>query len=227
MKPLHNTRKHIYIIREGSKRAKNYFKIGKGRDPKRKNDNGRLGQIQIGNPRKLHLIEKIYHSNSDKLEFFLHENLMEFHHRGEWFYLNQELLLNKIKEIENSFKNLNSTEIKKIKSPLKFLSDNEQAKLASQKSTAKRRQNMNNWAKEVNLFGLIQEAIDTLENPNLKNVAKFLNDKGIKTRRGTLFSGSNLHKQVARFNEVNLWQQLNRLGVNWKELKININETNT
>jgi len=107
----------------------------------------------------------------------------------------------------------------KIKSPLKFLSNNRQAKLLGQKSATKRRQYAINWAKEVNLFGLIQEAIDTLENPNLKNVATFLNGKGIKTRSGHCFSGSNLHKQLTRFNEVNLRQQINRLGVNWKELK--------
>lgn len=213
MKPLHNTRKHIYILREGGKRSKNYFKIGKGCDPKRKNDAGRYRQIQVGNPRKLHLIEKIYHANTDKLEPFFHKNLMEFHHRGEWFYLNEELFLNKIKEIKNSFKNLNSTEIKKIKSPLKFLSDNEQAKLLAQKSVDKRRKYAINWAKEVNLFGLIQEAIETLENPNLTNVAKFLNDKGIKTRSGHYFSGSNLHKQLIRF------QTLNYFSINWKELK--------
>jgi hypothetical protein len=210
---------YIYILRESNKRSKNYFKIGKGCDSKRKYDAGRYRHIQIGNPRKLYLIEKIYDANADKLEPFFHKNLMEFHYRGEWFYLNEELFLNKIKEIKNSFKNLNSTEIKKIKSPLKFLSNNEQAKLLGQKSATKRRQYAINWAKEVNLFGLIQEAIDTLENPNLKNVAKFLNNKGVKTRSGHCFSGSNLHKQLTRFNEVNLRQQINRLGVNWKELK--------
>jgi len=207
MKTLHNTRSYLYIMREGSKRPKNYFKIGKGCDSKRRHGEGRYKYIQIGNPRKLHLIEKIYHANADKLEPFFHKNLMEFHHRGEWFYLNEELFLNKIKEIKNSFKNLNSTEIKKIKSPLKFLSNNRQAKLLGQKSATKRRRYAINWAKEVNLFGLIQEAIDTLENPNLKNVANFLNDKKIRPRRGESMNGSNLHKQIQR------------LGWSWKEFK--------
>ena len=40
-----------------------------------------------------------------------------------------------------------------------------------------------------------------------KDFIELLNDKGIKTRRGSLFNGSNLRKQ------------LNRLGVNWAEIK--------
>jgi hypothetical protein len=197
---------YIYIIREGGKKKKNYFKIGSSKDVVN-SYNQRISAIQIGNPRKLYLIEKTYHANFDKLEYFFHKNLMEFHHRGEWFYINQELLLNKIKEIENSFKNLNSTEIKKIKSPLKFLSNRERAKLLAQKSATKRSQLAMDWAKEVSLLDSIREAFDTLENPSLTNVANFLNDKKIRPRRGESMSSSNLHKQIKR------------LGWSWKEFK--------
>jgi hypothetical protein len=198
---------YIYILRESNKRSKNYFKIGKGCDSKRKHDEARYKNIQIGNPRKLHLIEKIYHANANKLEPFFHKNLMEFRHRGEWFYLNEELLLNKIKQIKNSFKNLNSTKIKKIKSPLKHLCDPKQVKLFNKKSASIRKKNAINWAKEVNLFGLIQEAIQTLKHPNLKNIAHWLNSKKVLSRRESHWTGSNLHSQIQR------------LGWSWKELK--------
>ena len=219
---------YIYIIREGSKKKKNYFKIGSSKDVVHPHKQ-RIRAIQIGNPRKLFLLKKIYNENHFKLEHFLHQCIIEFHHRGEWFYLNQELLLNKLEENIDAFTNLNSTEINKIKSPLKFLSNSKQAKSLAQKSIKARRQNLMNWAKEVNFLELIEEGIKTLENPNLKNVANFLNNKGLKTRRGCFFSGSNLSKQLFRFTETNLSQQLNRLNWNWKKIKENctINENLT
>ena len=197
---------YIYIIREGSKKKKNYFKIGSSKDVVN-SYNQRIVGIQIGNPRKLFLLKKIYNENSFKLEYFLHQYIIEFHHRGEWFYLNQELLLNKLEENIDAFTNLNSTEINKIKSPLKNFSDRKTSKLASKKSKEQRMKNTINWAKEVNLIESIKEAIQTLKNPNLTNVSNFLNDKGFRARRGGLIEVSNLHKQIKT------------LGYSWEELK--------
>jgi len=197
---------YIYIIREGSKKKKNYFKIGSSKDVVNSYKQ-RISGIQIGNPRKLYLIKKTYHANFDKLEYFFHKNLMEFHHRGEWFYINQELLLNKIKQIENAFENLNSTEIKKIKNSLSPLYSPKVIALANKRSATKRKQNAIDWAEELNLFELIQEAIQTLKNPNLKNVSNFLNGKKVLTPRGSHWTGTNLHSQIKR------------LGWSWKQFK--------
>ena len=48
---------YIYIIREGSKKKKNYFKIGSSKDVVN-SYNQRIVGIQIGNPRKLFLLKK-------------------------------------------------------------------------------------------------------------------------------------------------------------------------
>lgn len=205
MKTLHNTRNrdHVYIIREGNKKSKNYFKIGSSKTSER------LRGCQIGNPRKLHLIEKIIHANADKLEYFFHKNLIEFHHRGEWFYLNQELLLNKIKEIENSFENLNSSEIKKIKRQLSSFSERKIAKEANSISIAKRRSLAKEWAKQTQIVDNIKYAINSSRKPTLESVCLLLNGKGIQTRSGKEWKAGNLKNQIQRLGFKNLKHFIN------------------
>jgi hypothetical protein len=215
MKTLHNTKNYIYIIREGGKKKKNYFKIGSSKDVVNSH-NQRIRGIQIGNPRKLHLIEKIYHANFDKLECFFHKNLMEFHHRGEWFYLNQELLLNKSKANIDTFANLNPTEINKIKSPLKSFSNSKIAKEANQRSAEKRRRLTDEWQKRINLKQEIIDAIKLLKKPTLERVSQLLNSRGLTTIRGI------------KFNKTHVLVQIRKMGFkNLKTMIININENLT
>ena len=95
---------HIYIVREGQKRQKNYFKIGSSSSCK----TNRLSALQISNPRELFLVKKIKDNRHlQKLEPYLHKNLENYHKRGEWFYLNEDILsseeINKTKvEIDGS-----------------------------------------------------------------------------------------------------------------------------
>jgi hypothetical protein len=215
MKTLHNTKNYIYIIREGGKKKKNYFKIGSSKDVVNSH-NQRIVNIQIGNPRKLFLLKKIYNENSFKLEHFLHQCIIEFHHRGEWFHLNQELLLNKLEENIDAFTNLNSTEINKIKSPLKSFSNSKIAKEANQRSAEKRRRLTDEWQKRINLKQEIIDAIKLLKKPTLERVSQLLNSRGLTTIRGS------------KFNKNHVLVQIRKMGFkNLKTMIINTNENLT
>jgi len=63
------------------------------------------------------------------------------------------------------------------------------------------------WAESVNLRHHIQEAINKLKRPTQESICQMLNGQNIFTIRG------------AKWNRVNLLQQLKRLGIPWKELK--------
>ena len=75
------------------------------------------------------------------------------------------------------------------------------------KSTKIRNELAHSWADSIKLRKRIVEAVWSLRQPNLKNVARWLNGEGVVTRRGGRWDGSNLHKQI------------NRLGWSWKELQ--------
>ena len=206
---------YIYIIREGSKKKKNYFKIGSSKDVVN-SYNQRIVGIQIGNPRKLFLLKKIYNENSFKLEYFLHQYIIDFHHRGEWFYLNQELLLNKLEENIDAFANLNPTEINKIKSPLKSFSNSKIAKEASQRSAENRRRLADEWQKRINLKQEIIDAIKLLKKPTLERVSQLLNSRGLTTIRGK------------KWNHALVLFEIRKMGFkNLKAMIINTNENLT
>lgn len=206
---------HIYIIREGSKKKKNYFKIGSSQDVVN-SYNQRIRGIQVGNPRKLFLLKKIYNENSFKLEYFLHQYIIEFHHRGEWFYLNQELLLNKLKENIDAFTNLDSIEINKIKSPLKSFSNSKIAKEANKRSVESRNQIVKDWENQVGIKNEIQKAIQFARKPTLERISGILNGKGLLSFSSRPWSTGSLQKQIIRLGFKNL-----------KKMIININENLT
>ncbi len=64
---------YVYVIRCGE-----CVKVGKARDPR-----VRLGDLQVGNPHELELLEQ--HHGGWWLEAELHRALDGFHVRGEWF----------------------------------------------------------------------------------------------------------------------------------------------
>lgn len=63
------------------------------------------------------------------------------------------------------------------------------------------------WAESVNLRHHIKDAINKLKQPTQDSICQMLNGQNILTIRG------------AKWNRVNLLQQINRLGWSWKELK--------
>ena len=194
---------HVYIIREGNKRSKNYFKIGSSKTSER------LSGCQIGNPRNLFLLKAIEHQNAQKLEFFLHENLLKFHIRGEWFRANHDELLSEINILQTKFKNLNNNDIKKIKRQFTSFSDPKISKKASSISITKRRTLAKEWAKQTQIVDKIKDAINSSRKPTLKSVVLFLNDKGIKSRSGKEWTTGNLGQLIVRLGFNNLKHFIN------------------
>jgi hypothetical protein len=72
--------KKIYFISDGKK-----IKIGISIDPER-----RLKSLQTGSSNTLRLVEIV--SGNDKLERQLHEYYKDYHERGEWFNIKEELV---------------------------------------------------------------------------------------------------------------------------------------
>jgi len=81
------------------------------------------------------------------------------------------------------------------------------AKELAYQSIDKRRGLAQSWAKSVNLRSRIIDAINQLKNPNLNNVALWLNGQQSYSRTGV------------PWNQVNLRQTMKRLGWSWSELK--------
>lgn len=81
------------------------------------------------------------------------------------------------------------------------------AKELAYRSINKRRALAESWAKSVNLRSRIIDAVNQLKNPNLNNVALWLNGQQSYSRTGM------------PWNQVNLRQTMKRLGWSWKELK--------
>lgn len=67
----------IYIVTDGE-----YVKIGQTKER-----DHRLGQLQVGNPRKIVMLQEIETDDMDKTEQSLHFWYRKFHIRGEWFDL--------------------------------------------------------------------------------------------------------------------------------------------
>ena len=81
------------------------------------------------------------------------------------------------------------------------------AKELAYRSIDKRRGLADSWAKSVNLRSRIIDAVNQLKNPNLNNVALWLNGQQSYSRTGV------------PWNQVNLRQTMKRLGWKWSELK--------
>ena len=77
----------------------------------------------------------------------------------------------------------------------------------AQRSIDKRRNLAQSWARSVRLKERIIYAVGQLRNPNLNNVALWLNGEQSYSRTGQ------------PWNQVNLRQTMNRLGWSWSELK--------
>jgi len=70
----------VYLIKEGDS---TFYKIGKGAKPQT-----RLGSLQVGNPRLLHLVSVLWvtsHETAFALEALLHERYASYRVKGEWF----------------------------------------------------------------------------------------------------------------------------------------------
>lgn len=193
---------YIYIFREGKKNKKNYFKIGESSYPSK-----RLMSCQIGNPRKLYNIKTIKSTHSKKLEFFLFNSLNQSHKRGEWFYDDQSVFLNEINKLFLKFNNLKLSDIQKLKCKGAFNVEGNSLGSALTNSAKTRNKLKKDWANKINFQSNIQHAIQKLDNPTLRSVAKFLNEIGIFSRRGQPWSCGTLYTQMSRLN------------LNWNEIK--------
>lgn len=69
----------VYIIKMA---GTNMYKVGISKDPE-----ARLGQLQIGNPFKLTIVNRFSDSKPKLLEHVLHLVLSDKNKRGEWFEL--------------------------------------------------------------------------------------------------------------------------------------------
>ncbi len=196
---------YIYLIREGKKIQKNYFKIGMSSLYKNKSD--RLSSLQIGNPRELFLIKKIENKHNYKLETYFHQNLQNYHYRGEWFYLNQDILFNECDKIIQQFNSLSDLDIDNCKGRVGAFAKDVCPKDASQKGLIKRLAMTHEWAEQIELRNEIIQSVKMLKVPNLRNVAQVLNGRKILSRRGLPWSHGTLNSQ------------LKVLGWNWKEMK--------
>jgi len=198
---------YIYLIREGKKRQKNYFKIGMSSLYTNKKNGSRLSALQIGNPRELFLIKKIENKDNDKLETYFHQNLQNYHYRGEWFYLNQDILFNKCDAIIQQFNSLSDLDIDNMKGRIGSFAKDSCPKKASQKGLIKRLAMTKDWADQIELKQEIIQAVKMLKSPTLRNVAQVLNGKKVLSRRGLPWSHGTLYAQ------------LKVLGWNWNEIK--------
>lgn len=75
--------KFVYIIK-----CLDYYKIGYAT-----NVSSRLSQLQTGNPFSLKLIVKIESCNAEELEKEIHSRFADYLIRGEWFSLNNDLIM--------------------------------------------------------------------------------------------------------------------------------------
>jgi DNA invertase Pin-like site-specific DNA recombinase len=75
------------------------------------------------------------------------------------------------------------------------------------RSVEARAQITQRWAEAIKFRDRIANAVEQLKNPNLSNVAKWLNGENMTTIKGNTW------------NQVNLRQQMNRLGWSWQEIK--------
>lgn len=198
---------YIYLIREGKKRQKNYFKIGMSSLYTNKKNGSRLSALQIGNPRELFLIKKFENKHNDKLETYFHQNLQNYHYRGEWFYLNQDILFNECDTIIQQFNSLSDLDIDNAKGRIGTFAKDICPKKASKKGLIKRLAMTKDWADQIELKQEIIQAVKMLKTPNLRNVAQVLNGKKVLSRRGLLWSHGTLNAQ------------LKVLGWNWREMK--------
>lgn len=197
---------HIYIVREGQKRQKNYFKIGISSLYQKRKNRDRLSSLQTGNPRELFLVKKIKDGkNLKKLEPYLHNNLESYHKRGEWFYLNEDLLLNKCDAIIQQFNSLSDLDIDNIKSKSRYLCNSINAKRSAHKSVSLRRESSKKWGN--NLYYHAVDAIRSTDNPTQGNVVKYLNDKKVFSRTGKPWV------------QVTFSHYLKYCGFNWREMK--------
>jgi hypothetical protein len=193
---------HIYIVREGQKRQKNYFKIGSSSSCK----TNRLSALQISNPRELFLVKKIKDNRHlQKLEPYLHKNLENYHKRGEWFYLNEDILFNECDAIIQQFNSLSDLDIFNIKYINKPFCNPTNARKNALKSNQKRRQSSKKWGN--NLYYYIVDAIRSTDNPTQASVVKYLNDKKVFSRTGKPWL------------QVTFSHYLIYCGFNWKEMK--------
>jgi hypothetical protein len=198
---------HIYLIREGKKRQKNYFKIGMSSFHSNKKNGSRLSSLQTGNPRELFLIKKIENNHNDKLETYFHQNLQNYHYRGEWFYLNQDILFNECDTIIQQFNSLSDLDIDNMKGRIGAFAKDVCPKTANKKSLIKRLAMTHEWAEQIELRNEIIQSVKMLKIPNLRNVAQVLNGRKILSRKGLPWSHGTLSAQ------------LKVLGWNWDELK--------
>lgn len=198
---------HIYLIREGKKKQKNYFKIGMSSLCTNKKNGSRLSSLQIGNPRELFLIKKIENKDNDKLETYFHQNLQNYHYRGEWFYLNQDILFNECDTIIQQFNSLSDLDIDNVKGRIGAFAKGVCPKQASSKGLKVRMQRTKEWADAVGLKNEIINAVKMLKVPNQRNVVQVLNGRNVLSRTGKPWS-------QPIFN-----CQLKVLGWNWNEIK--------
>jgi len=198
---------YIYLIREGKKRKKNYFKIGMSSLCTNKKNKSRLSSLQVGNPRELFLIKKIENKHNEKLETYFHQNLQNYRYRGEWFYLNQDILFNECDTIIQQFNSLSDLDIDNMKGRIGSFAKDVCPKTASKKGLTKRLAMTHEWAEQIELRKEIIQSVKMLKVPNQRNVAQALNGRKILSRTGRPWSQSTLAGQ------------LKVLGWDWDELK--------
>jgi hypothetical protein len=93
--PVEDCKKsYLYLIRDGNS---NHYKIGISEYPK-----DRLKCLQIGNKTELKLIACCVHDNARKTEESIHNMLKEFKINGEWFELNEDMIVYILREYYNA-----------------------------------------------------------------------------------------------------------------------------
>ena len=81
---------NLYVIGESDEGP---VKIGIGASPEK-----RLGELQVGNPRTLHLYTATWHESAVAIEAWLQRNLKADHIRGEWYSISPEAAAHVIAE---------------------------------------------------------------------------------------------------------------------------------
>jgi hypothetical protein len=190
-----------YLIKQLNSRKKSYYKIGVSSS---KNQRERLRHLQIGNPHKLVIIKthKLQTKHlAEKLEQYILRELDSSNIKrcqGEWVFGDSKKIELTFNNCFKKFSLLKEEDIKNMKR-WSFGRGGINPQKCAIKSLKERRRHSEEWAASVGLKKEIQNAGRNLKNPTIRNVCKWLNGEGSRTRRGNVWTAGTLHSQMTRF----------------------------
>lgn len=198
-----------YLIKQLDSRKKSYYKIGVSSSTNAKE---RHQHLQVGNPHKLVIIKTHKLQTKDfaeRLEQYILKELKSSSIKrcqGEWVFGDSKKIESVFDYSINIFSELTQKDIKSMKK-WGFARDTVNPSVLGKKSANLRRNRARVWREEIKLTKNIKSAIKQLKKPTLQKIAEILNNKGLKTIRGKLWSKAHLSVQLKTMG-FQKWQDL-------------------